>query len=134
MDITIYLPDELGQRAKADPNVNLSRMLRDALADHYQQEDAMAATIEGATEYKLTLEDDEGRTYTGRITATRIAQDGDIEVFLTGEENVVFYDGERLRYWVVQEPEDELRGVLNTEAYVDAMHALGQEVEVDLDV
>jgi post-segregation antitoxin (ccd killing protein) len=44
VDITVYLPDEVAQRAKAQ-NVNLSRVLRDALTAQFAEEDAVSATL-----------------------------------------------------------------------------------------
>ena len=134
MDITIYLPDELGQQAKADSNVNLSRMLRDALVTYYQEVDTVDATLTNATEYTLKLEDEEGRSYKGRITATRIADSGLLEVFLTDEENVVLYDADKAEYWVIEDPEEELKDSLDQDAYLDVMAALGRDPVVDLNI
>ena len=47
MDITIYLPDEIGKWAK-EQDLGLSRMLRDAVEDEKRRRDARAAvTSEG---------------------------------------------------------------------------------------
>ena len=133
MDITIYLPDEIADRAKRQ-NVNLSRLLRDALAAQFQQEDAMAKTLEGASQVVLQLENEDGRTYKGRITATKIAGSGDVEVFLTEEENVVVYEENKCKYSVCEDPEEDLRGWLTDDQYIEAMNALGIEPTVDLDI
>jgi len=133
VDITIYLPDEIADRAKRQ-NVNLSRLLRDALAAQFQQEDAMAKTLEGASQVVLQLENEDGRTYKGRITATKIAGSGDVEVFLTEEENVVVYEENKCKYSVCEDPEEDLRGWLTDDQYIEAMNALGIEPTVDLDI
>jgi hypothetical protein len=62
VDITVYLPDELGARARADPNVNLSRLLRAALIEHYEREDTMTETLTDAKLQIIEVENDEGRT------------------------------------------------------------------------
>jgi len=139
VDFTVYLPDYLGQRYAAHKDrINLSRLLRAALEEHFAEEDAMNATIDDATEVKLRLEDDDGRPYVGRIRATKIASDDDdaIETYLTDEANVVVYDRERSRFHVLDDAEEELRGWYQNApgAYTDAMFALGVEPIVDLGV
>lgn len=42
MNITVYLPDEIGRRAKA-ADLPLSRMLRDAILAHFREQEERAA-------------------------------------------------------------------------------------------
>ena len=53
MDITIYLPDEIAKRAKTK-GINLSRVLRDALAGQFAEEDAVNETLEHASTVTLS--------------------------------------------------------------------------------
>jgi hypothetical protein len=134
VDITVYLPDGLAKRAK-DAGVNLSRMLRDALTDEFERQDAVETTLKDPEDFELRISAERGY-YTGRIRGAKIAGSdrGDVEVFLTENENVVVYDTNKETYTVVEDPEDDLRNWLDDEAYVEAMSALGLEATVDLDV
>lgn len=129
MDITIYLPDELGERAKKH-NVNLSRLLRDALIAQFEQEDTVEKTLQREKEFTLRLEDQDGRTYKGRITGVEIAEN----VYLTTDESVVVYEPDTLRFSVAEDPETDLEGMLPQDQYIKAMNALGIEPTVDLDI
>ncbi len=128
MDITVYLPDQLARRAKEATNLNLSRMLRDALTQHFHEEDTVDKTLEHAKKITLTLQDKEGRTYSARFEGTELAED----VYLTSEGSVLLYDPERSRYWTYENPEEELRGELKEEDYIAVMHALGITPTIDL--
>jgi hypothetical protein len=135
VDVTIYLPDELGKRAK-DEDVKLSRMLRDALIVHFAEEDAMKAAREDADKIELLLQTDEGSDYTGLITGKRIAGNDRVEVFVTVRENVVVYDLDKLKYYV-EDGELSLTDLIGDErdVYFEAMDALGREVgAVDLGI
>ena len=68
MDITVYLPDEIGQRAK-EHELNLSRLLRDAVTEELSRRGAVAETLKDSEVYEIELEGDAGY-YTGRITGT----------------------------------------------------------------
>jgi post-segregation antitoxin (ccd killing protein) len=131
VDITIYLPDELGERAKRE-TINFSRMLRDALVAHFEEVDTVTRTLENAEEVVLALEDAEGRRYKGRFTAARLSDSDDPEVYLTTDGTVVLYRPGQLRYTTAQNPEEDLRGLLSDENYVAVMDALGIEATVDL--
>lgn len=133
MDITIYLPDDIGQRAKAQ-DVNLSRLLRDALAAQFAEEDAMAKLLEDPQEIKLQLENREGIIYTGRITGTQIAGNDHVEVFLTSRQNVVVYDIDHKKYYT-EDQDGDLEDLVNDpDVYLEAMTALDRDAEIDLDV
>jgi hypothetical protein len=134
VDITVYLPDEIGAQAKA-ADLNLSRMLRDAVTDELDRRTTVETTLDGAHEIKFELVDDEGGSYIGRITGRIIADDSDRErgvcVYLTDDERIIAhseYDG---KYWQPDNAED-LRPHLSAGAYVDACKALGVDAVVDL--
>lgn len=134
MDITVYLPDEVAQRAKAQ-NVNLSRVLRDALTAQFAEEDAVSATLEKTRTVTLELKTDEGRAYRGRMEATLIGKDATtgIAVYLRRSGEVITYRSEDRRFATVANPANELVAVLSTGEYIAAMDALGIMPEVDLD-
>lgn len=134
MDITVYLPDEVAQRAKAQ-NVNLSRVLRDALTAQFAEEDAVSATLEKARTVTLELKTEEGRDYRGRMKATLIGKDvvGGTDVYLRQGGEVITYRSEDRRFLTVADPATELLAVLPTGEYIAAMDALGIMPEVDLD-
>ena len=134
MDITVYLPDEVAQRAKAQ-NVNLSRVLRDALTAQFAEEDAVSATLEQASTVTLELRTDEGRPYRGRMEATLIGGEATTgtAVYLRRNAEVIAYREEDRRFRTVADPASELAAVLPTNEYIAAMDALGIVPEVDLD-
>ena len=68
----------------------------------------MAATLSQATTHELRLETKAGSSYTGRITATRIAEDRDVEVYLTEGEDVLVYLVDRMTYVSMEDPEADL--------------------------
>lgn len=131
MDITIYLPNELGERAKRE-GINLSRMLRDELLEELQRRATVSQTLEQTQTYELDLEDEEGALYVGRVNGTVIGESGEVRVFLTDDERVILYDGGETRYWVVRDPAEELRGSLDDEEYARALGALGLTPVIDL--
>jgi hypothetical protein len=130
VDITVYLPDEIGQQAKQE-ELTLSRLLRDAVTDELERRRAVNETLsEDETKtYELELEDGT----TGRLTGREIAYDNTITVYLTDDERVIIYDSYSLRYWDPGDDlEEELSGLLSTEDYVQAMQALGLKPIIDI--
>lgn len=130
MDITVYLPDEIGARAK-EAGLNLSGLLRAAVVEELERSDTVAQTLSEPQVYEVDLVDDEGRLYTGRITGAQLAEDDRREVFLTEDERLLFYDGRKLAYWEVDDPED-LEDQLSPGAWAEVCHALGITPTVDL--
>ena len=132
MDFTVYLPDALGERAKAEPNLNLSRMLRDALQEELDRRDQMTDTLKNVGTHTVPLENDSGAYYTGRITGALVYNDGRVEVFITDDERVIVYDLGELKHHVLQDPEEELRNTLDEDSYSTVMEALGISPVIDL--
>lgn len=133
MDIAVYLPDELGRRAKAKP-VNLSRVLRDALVAQFEEEDAVSQTLAGAEVVTLDLEDEEGRAYKGRLEATLIAEGPKGEaVYLRANRDVFLYNPDEQKFWTLGDPAEDLRALLDQTEYMGAMESLGIVPEIDLD-
>ena len=91
MDFTVYLPAEIGERAKA-AELKLSRLLRDAVTRELDRRAAMNDTLAESQEYKVAVEDRDGRVFAGRITGRAIAVSGDVTVYLTDDERVLAHD------------------------------------------
>lgn len=133
MNVNVYLPDELGRRAK-DAELPLSQLLREAVTTELERMDAVSETLEKVSTHELLVEDDDGRAYTARLDGTLIARDEhrELDVYLTTKENVVVHDASR--YWVADDPEEDLRPILPPAEYADAMLALGIKPTIDLDL
>ena len=131
MDITVYLPNDIGRRAKA-ADLPLSRMLRDAVTEELERRDAMTKTLEAAETIELDLVDENGNPYTGRITGTTIADDDYVTVYVTDDERVIVYVATRQKHVVLGDPQTELESWLRGDAYIEAMAALGLKPVVDL--
>jgi post-segregation antitoxin (ccd killing protein) len=134
MDITVYLPDELGKWAK-EHDLGLSRLLRDAVEVERKRREAAARTLEGAEAHDVTVEDRDGRCFTARVHGTVIAEDGNVNgqvlVFLGKNRKVYVWDERR---GALQEDVDTgaLRNWLNDGPYIDAMTALGEDAVIDV--
>lgn len=135
MNINVYLPDELGEKVRAQEakgeKLPLSQLLQEAVREELNRRESMAVTLQDPSEYEVALEDDEGRPYTGRITGSLIAEDRDLTVYLTNDERVILYDPSRAAYWEIEDPEEELRS-LERGAYAAACAALGITPVIDL--
>jgi hypothetical protein len=131
MNITVYLPDELGSWAK-DSKINLSARLRASIEDERDRREAASATLDSAQEYELFVEGKQGK-YTARMHGAEIAEDrnGEIRVFLGQDRNLYLYDQRDLRLHRRLDP-DELGSRLSGEAYADAMRALGRPLVIDV--
>ncbi len=134
VDITVYLPDEIGTRAK-EAELPFSRMLRDAVEEELDRRATIADTLaEGVQEHEVDLE-----THTGVITGKLLGtfKDGD-QIFLTNDERVLVYQAERMDYYEMEDPEAELADLLqqtrepDTSIIADVMRALGFRPRVRL--
>ncbi|HWX88339.1 MAG TPA: hypothetical protein VNX67_09195 [Solirubrobacteraceae bacterium] len=132
MDITVYLPDDIGKRAKAaDPELNLSRLLRDAVEEELARRERVAGMQEGAREYELDLETPDGNAYTGVLTGTLIAEDSrGVTLYLTTDERVMAYDHEGGT--VVETEDAEVWRDSDLDTYLAVCDALGQKARVEV--
>lgn len=86
-------------------------------------------------EIRLALTNADGVSYEGRFEGIALALHVDwVEVYRTNAGNVVLYDTRTSTLSVVENPEEDLRGVLCNETYIEALAALGICATVDLDV
>jgi hypothetical protein len=138
MDITVYLPDELGNWAR-DHDLPLSRMLREAVEIEKRRRDASAALAAETTTHELAVSEPGSPggagDYTARLHGVLIATQhlgggSSIDVY-AGEDDKMYVhytaDG-RLRRDV--EPE-QLRQYVDEPTYIQAMRALGEDVIID---
>jgi hypothetical protein len=130
VDITVYLPDELGRTAKAE-GLKLSRLLRRAVEDELMRRKKMARTLKEPQTFELDMAD-EGVGYIGRIKGRRIATDrrGDVEVYLTNDERLLAYYRSALS--VSEIAAEDLSDVLDAPGYVEGCDALGIKPIIDL--
>ena len=112
MNLNVYLPDEIGQRAKAD-ELNLSRMLRNALTAEFKRRDAMAEAVSDTQTYEFEWNTEALGEYTARVTGRQIWPDGEVgptdhlAVYVTSDERVVLvYPNES--DWEVITPDQDL--------------------------
>jgi post-segregation antitoxin (ccd killing protein) len=77
MNFNLYLPDEIGQRAKAD-DLNLSRMLRKAVTAEFERRDAIAEALSDTQTYEFEWKTEELGDHTARITGRQIWPDWEV--------------------------------------------------------
>ena len=131
MNVNVYLPDALGEQAKAS-DLPLSRMLRDAVETELQRRSAVETTLAGKQDtYEVDLETKDGVAFRGRITGT-VLDPGSGTVFLTSDERVIVYDEKRCAIHELQDPEEDLRDWLSGDEYIAALAALGITAVVDV--
>ncbi len=139
MDITVYLPDELGKWAK-EHHLHLSRMLREAIEIENRRRDASAALAAQTTTHELPVSEPSSPSGTGGYTARlhgvliatqQLADGSSINVY-AGEDDKMYVhytaDG-RLHRDV--EPE-QLGQYVDEPTYIEAMRALGEDVDIDI--
>jgi hypothetical protein len=131
VDITVYLPDELGQWAKHN-GIKLSRMLRDAVELEKKRREAVEdALLRGSEPTELPVEDEERGSGTVRLHGTRLVRDGDIEVFLGENKKLYVYDGGKRDLYFDVSP-DKLYGWIVDAAYYQVLRDLGEEFVIDV--
>ena len=137
MDITVYLPDDIGKWAK-EAELPLSRLLRGVVLDEKAKQEAVMTTLEDVKTYEVDIETPEGAVITGRITGREIGYDRNTEnaAYLTNDERVLIYDASRRQ---VEDVSDDSAAALtdffansDADAYVEAMEAIGEKAVIDL--
>jgi hypothetical protein len=124
VEITVYLPDPVGERAKAE-GINLSGALRAAVEAELRMTEAMERLASSALTVDIELENSNGDRYLGRITGTLLARGRDCAVYVTDNERIVLYDEVRLAYYNLDDPEEELKKWLDEDDYLTACNELG---------
>lgn len=133
MNITIYLPDDLGQQAKA-AELPLSQMLRAAVIDELRRREAMEQMLEGeqVKAYQVDLYSADGEQYVGRITGACLCDSIDCQVYLAEDERVLLYDSDKAEVCELTDPVEELRDWLSEEDYISVLYAIGEVAVVDI--
>jgi hypothetical protein len=95
MNFNVYLPDEIGQRAK-DEGLKLSRLLRDAVDAEFRRREAVknvAYRRDGEPQiYEFDWEREGGGTFTARVTGWRLWPDHDddvLQLFATTDDRLL---------------------------------------------
>jgi hypothetical protein len=108
MDITVYLPDELGERAKNE-GLNFSRMLRAAVNSELEQRDAMNDALSDELQtYEVEipyLDEATGETVPviGRVTGRQLFEDDAVAVWLKPDMQILILW--KAAGWEVQKPD-----------------------------
>jgi hypothetical protein len=129
MDLTVYLPDEIGERAKEE-GINLSGMLRAALIAELERRSKMRTAVDAPDTYEVRLVNPDGGEYTGRITGKLIDREGDWEIYLTSDERVVIYNQFKCEHETLALA--DARDRLSPERFPDALRVLGVTPVIDL--
>jgi hypothetical protein len=133
VDITVYLPDEIGAKAK-EADLPFSRMLRDAIETEFARRAAIADTLgDGVEEHEVELQD-----VTGVITGKFLGEtDRGEQIFVTDDERVLVYHSGNMTVEELNDPEAELSTWLEnspgeSDTLGEAMRALGMRPRVRL--
>ena len=135
MDITVYLPDELGSWAK-DAGINFSATLRGAV----QSERTRAAMQDAAGIYELVVQDPQTRwAFNARFHGTPLHDLlGDTQAYLSEDGKVWIYEKSNYNLYEVSAAEEAididkaLRDALRREEYIEAMAWLGHAATIDV--
>jgi hypothetical protein len=129
VDITVYLPDEIGRWAK-DEGLNLSALLREAVVSEQARRKALESM--DVEEHELHLESDDG-DYIGLLRGEQVGEpygpSRRYSTYIAEDGRIFVYDDQKLALEQIADAE-ELRDV--PEAYVALMHALGQTPRVSI--
>lgn len=131
MNLSVYLPDELGNWARG-ADLPLSRMLRQAVEAERRRRETLTGTMGKAGIYEADVAGEDGKGFTVRVHGSLIAFSGTIRAFIGHDERLFAYDsadGGTMHY--LDSPA-ELEQLLELDAYIAAMHALGLRPVIDV--
>jgi hypothetical protein len=147
MNINVYLPDELGERAKK-AQVNFSALLRDGVSAELERREARAATLGESTVHEVLVEDENQYPYTARLHGAELVSneqaeataylldDGRLVVAAVphdGEIRLHYYDRTDLDVWQHFSSESQWLGQwFSTGQVVEIMSKLGKRAVVDI--
>jgi hypothetical protein len=113
MNFNVYLPNEIGERAKAE-DLNLSRLLRDAVSAEFRRRAAVSDVANrrpgDAQIYEFEWEDEDGG-YTARISGWRLWPDHDdttLQIFATSDNRLLAVYPDQQESFRLDEPGEDL--------------------------
>jgi small nuclear ribonucleoprotein (snRNP)-like protein len=128
MKINVYLPDDIGEQAKA-AELNLSQLLRGAVAFELNRRARLARMLGGSREHELALETEDGDAYTGVLTGVELAEN----VYMTSDERLMIYDEGRSQVHTFENYDlEQLRAELDEESYIAVCAAAGERARVEI--
>lgn len=134
MNFNVYLPDDLGQRAK-DADLKLSRLLRSAVTRELARREAMSETLGEPTLYEVEMEED-GFPYVGRIEGKLLAEAGIYAIYLAVDGRVIAYQPDDKFVTVLDDPGEDLVNqlaqLLPVEFLLPVCRKLGLRPVIDL--
>ena len=144
MNITVYLPDEIGRWAKDAQDLDLSALLRTAVEREREYRDWLAEPASDIKAHELRVEGDNG-TYTVRLHAKEIARNlqrnHDEYLYVTEDERVLVYDNDADKLYGF-DPHETSASITYTDAahwehgdpdfYLALMQALGEDAVIDI--
>jgi hypothetical protein len=152
VNVNLYLPDELGQQAKAE-DLKLSRLLRQSVERELERRRVMRELVDTPQVYEVEIcgDDSVGQdgAYTGRITGRLVHEtpiwmvyltvDGRVIIHYGGPDAEAMYENQAGSYYVLEAgaPERNLSEFLREHVEVDfefvrACRALAVRPVVDL--
>jgi post-segregation antitoxin (ccd killing protein) len=134
MDITVYLPDELGKWAK-EHELNLSRMLRDTLEDEKQRRDARAkVTAEGFERVEVyDSKRERDIAFQGRSIGRSYAREY-LEAWLTPKDAIAVYDADAHELCVFDDYSEFATPDWPEDLIAEVADSLGEKYVEELDI
>jgi len=137
MDINVYLPDELGKRAK-DADIKFSALLREAVTDALDRQAALEHARDGMTEQTVDIDADEPvrlrfvgkHAYSGDGLDAYLIDDGRVLVVFERDYQT-FDDVEEFSGWAGDDTRMSFGRAVES-ALREAVGALGGRVTIDL--
>jgi len=128
MNLNLYLPDELGEQAKAE-KLKLSRLLREAVVRELHRRSQMSDMLGEAQVYEVALGDDDEHAYTGLVRGRLVYESPGRLVFATSDKRVIIYYGGEAN------PDDHRFAVLNADASEgELVDFLSAHIDFDFEV
>jgi hypothetical protein len=137
MDITVYLPDDLGKWAK-EHELGLSRMLREAVEEEKKRHDARAKITEEGFERVEAYDGERDREVAFQGRQIGYADHWDQTAYLTPKNAIAVYSAERQELWIYDDYQEFL-GNPDEPNHPDEMTAqvaaaLGEKYVEELDI
>jgi hypothetical protein len=131
MDITVYLPDDIGKFAKS-AGLNLSAMLRQAVIAEKRRRAALKVLEKEVQEFTLDLETPDGDVYTGVLRGRAITEErGGYRYFQTTDGRVMVYI-DKNKSLVKLEKAGDPEQWASMDDYIAVANALGEDARVEV--